>query len=97
MGLFSIYTGMIYNDIFSKSTNVFGSAWRVNFTGATVMDHKDLGLDPKYDYVQIPYPFGLDPAWQVDKYIHTFQLVVGKTQNFTKSEFKFQSRISISF
>lgn len=65
MGLFSIYTGMVYNDIFSKSTNVFGTSWSVNATEEILKEHKDWALDPKYDYSQIPYPFGMDPAWQV--------------------------------
>ncbi|XP_064102053.1 V-type proton ATPase 116 kDa subunit a 1-like isoform X1 [Macrobrachium nipponense] len=76
MSLFSIYTGIIYNDIFSKSFNVFGSHWSVgNSTNTTTpeeIDHlwykeKELTLDPRYRdiYVGDPYPIGFDPIWQI--------------------------------
>ncbi|XP_068157461.1 V-type proton ATPase 116 kDa subunit a 1 isoform X3 [Drosophila tropicalis] len=66
MGAFSMYTGLIYNDIFSKSLNIFGSHWRLSYNTSTVMENKLLQLNPNStDYVGDPYPFGLDPIWQV--------------------------------
>ncbi|XP_062559216.1 V-type proton ATPase 116 kDa subunit a 1-like isoform X5 [Armigeres subalbatus] len=66
MGVFSMYTGFVYNDIFSKSLNVFGSSWSINYNTSTVMSNKALQLNPaSQDYSGIPYPIGLDPVWQV--------------------------------
>ncbi|KAK1121595.1 hypothetical protein K0M31_010387 [Melipona bicolor] len=67
MGLFSIYTGIIYNDLFSKPLNIFGSSWNVTRL-KTDIDHnigiKDtISLTPDKDYVQTPYPMGMDPGW----------------------------------
>jgi V-type H+-transporting ATPase subunit a len=64
MGCFSMYTGFIYNDIFSKSLNIFGSGWTINYNVSTVMENKALQLDPKYDFGRT-YPIGMDPVWQV--------------------------------
>ncbi|XP_013184612.2 V-type proton ATPase 116 kDa subunit a 1 [Amyelois transitella] len=64
MGIFSIYTGLIYNDMFSKSLNLFGSSWRNVYDNKTLMENAVLQLDPVDAYSQTPYPFGLDPAWQ---------------------------------
>lgn len=65
MGIFSMYTGFIYNDLFSKSVNIFGSHWNVpqekEWEGNKFME-----LDPKYHYKLTPYPVGLDPIWQVN-------------------------------
>nr|XP_014281847.1 V-type proton ATPase 116 kDa subunit a-like isoform X2 [Halyomorpha halys] len=66
MGLFSMYTGLVYNDIFSKSVNLFGSSWRQNYDRSTVLDNTMLTLNPSTDdYSTKPYPFGIDPVWQL--------------------------------
>lgn len=66
MGMFSMYTGLIYNDTFSKSLNIFGSNWLVNYNRSTVQHNRELQLDPNStDYVDYPYPFGMDPVWQL--------------------------------
>ncbi|XP_043589853.1 V-type proton ATPase 116 kDa subunit a1 isoform X2 [Bombus pyrosoma] len=67
MGLFSMYTGLIYNDIFSKSLNIFGSYWRINYNISTIVTNKELQLNPSdtEQYLQIPYPLGMDPVWQL--------------------------------
>ena len=72
MGIFSIYTGLIYNDVFSKSMNLFGSAWQVTEPESTIISHKNMMLQPaqrnsteESDYMGSPYPFGIDPVWQI--------------------------------
>lgn len=65
MGCFSMYTGLIYNDIFSKSLNIFGSNWKINYNTSTIMTNDALTLDPKDAYLNSSYPFGVDPIWQV--------------------------------
>uniref|UniRef100_A0A8C7RWJ6 V-type proton ATPase subunit a n=1 Tax=Oncorhynchus mykiss TaxID=8022 RepID=A0A8C7RWJ6_ONCMY len=74
MGLFSVYTGLIYNDCFSKSLNIFGSGWSVkamfksgNWTwDSTLRTNAFLTLDPIVPGVfNGPYPLGIDPIWNL--------------------------------
>ncbi|KMY89791.1 V-type proton ATPase 116 kDa subunit a1 [Drosophila simulans] len=79
MGIFSIYTGFIYNDVFSKSMNIFGSAWHMNYTRDVVQDEnlKYITLRPN-DTVYKTYPFGMDPIWQLADnkiiFLNTFKM-----------------------
>ncbi|KAG1458314.1 hypothetical protein G6F56_006423 [Rhizopus delemar] len=56
MGIFSIFTGAIYNDIFSLSLNLFKSGFDLpsNYTSTESVESIPNGN---------VYPFGLDPAW----------------------------------
>ncbi|TMW44882.1 hypothetical protein DOY81_010040 [Sarcophaga bullata] len=64
MGLFSCYTGLIYNDVFSKSMNIFGSTWTVRYNTSTVLENPQMQMNPEY-HVEGVYPLGLDPIWQL--------------------------------
>uniref|UniRef100_UPI00398EFEBB V-type proton ATPase 116 kDa subunit a 1 isoform X2 n=1 Tax=Pristiophorus japonicus TaxID=55135 RepID=UPI00398EFEBB len=74
MGVFSVYTGLIYNDCFAKTLNMFGSSWSPramfhpmgNWTDKTLQSNPNLQLDPAHPNVfSGPYPFGIDPIWNI--------------------------------
>eukprot|EP00931_Biecheleriopsis_adriatica_P007007 TRINITY_DN108339_c0_g1_i1.p1 TRINITY_DN108339_c0_g1~~TRINITY_DN108339_c0_g1_i1.p1 ORF type:complete len:834 (+),score=146.71 TRINITY_DN108339_c0_g1_i1:91-2592(+) len=65
MGLFAVYCGFLYNDMFSIGLSFFGSRWSpIPKTGKP---GEVVELAPLYDVKNEggpgPYPFGLDPAW----------------------------------
>lgn len=45
MGLFSMYTGFLYNECFSRSLNVFGTSWNVSAMDYTYVAGEDLFLN----------------------------------------------------
>jgi V-type H+-transporting ATPase subunit a len=69
MGIFSMYTGFVYNDIFSKSMNIFGTRWSVNMNKSQALENELVDLNPSFDYAGTPYFIGVDPVWQVQLFL----------------------------
>ncbi|KPM10125.1 hypothetical protein QR98_0086750 [Sarcoptes scabiei] len=87
MGAFSIYTGSIYNDVFAKGINVFGTSFKLpNHLNHT---NVDLSIDSLHKGTK-PYPFGVDPAWQLSEnkilFLNSFKMklsvILGVSQMF---------------
>lgn len=66
MGFFSIYAGVIYNDCFGKSINIFGSSWFVDRTEQEIIEGPpELALNPYNETTDQIYPLGIDPVWMI--------------------------------
>lgn len=78
--MFSCYTGLIYNDFFSKSLNVFGSSWNFHRDVSTLQESKGVELDPSRDFKGNPYLFGVDPVWQASEnkivFLNSFKMKI---------------------
>uniref|UniRef100_A0A674BU54 V-type proton ATPase subunit a n=1 Tax=Salmo trutta TaxID=8032 RepID=A0A674BU54_SALTR len=79
MGLFSVYTGAIYNECFSRGLSPFSSGWHVGpmfeneDATITFLINNFLSLDPNITGVFTgPYPFGIDPVWGMSNNHLTF-------------------------
>lgn len=59
MAVFSVFTGLIYNDVFSKSMTLFPSQWEWN-PPENYIEGTQISAKLKGDY---RYPFGLDWMW----------------------------------
>uniref|UniRef100_A0A8C4E478 V-type proton ATPase subunit a n=1 Tax=Dicentrarchus labrax TaxID=13489 RepID=A0A8C4E478_DICLA len=80
MGLFSIYTGAIYNECFSRGLTTFSSSWHVGpmfekniWNSSVLAENQYLSMDPVVSGVfTSPYPFGIDPIWGLSNNKLTF-------------------------
>ncbi|KAJ2718180.1 H(+)-transporting V0 sector ATPase subunit a, partial [Coemansia sp. Cherry 401B] len=57
MGIFSMFTGLLYNDIFSRAMGFFASGW------AWPTDQGGEGVTVEATKLDHVYPIGIDPAW----------------------------------
>lgn len=67
MGIFSVFTGIIYNEFFAVPLDLFGTRWK--YTASSPMA---CGIDNCADPAQVlppmkPYPIGFDPIWKTSK------------------------------
>jgi len=111
MGLFSIYTGFIYNEAFAVPLNLFGSRWQ--YTNASAMacglDNCEVPGDVRPPLA--PYPLGFDPVWKSSQsglvYFNSYkmklaivlgvsQMILGICLSYVNGHF-FRDRVDVLF
>ncbi|XP_026499484.2 V-type proton ATPase 116 kDa subunit a 1-like [Vanessa tameamea] len=66
MGLFTLYTGFLYNVFFSKSIVLVQPYWMNTYDLKTVESSQYITLNPVFE-TRAPYIFGVDPVWALAK------------------------------
>ncbi|XP_053624657.1 V-type proton ATPase 116 kDa subunit a 1-like isoform X2 [Plodia interpunctella] len=64
LGIFSVITGFLYNDIFSKGFRLMDAYWINTKTKADIEDNNHITLNAADPTGKFAYLFGLDPIWK---------------------------------
>lgn len=64
MGLFSIYTGLLYNEFFSVPLDLFGSRWKFTDESTMACGIDNCDVPAAVNNPIAPYPVGFDPVWK---------------------------------
>lgn len=64
MGLFSIFTGFIYNEFFAVPLDLFGSRWKFTEASAMACGIDNCEIPSAVKAPLSPYPLGFDPVWK---------------------------------
>jgi len=67
MGLFSIYTGFIYNEAFAVPLDLFGSRWQYTHASAMACGIDNCDVPAAVRPPLAPYPLGFDPVWKASE------------------------------
>eukprot|EP00871_Galdieria_phlegrea_P003893 jgi/Galph1/4504/GphlegSOOS_G3162.1 len=63
MGIFSLYTGLIYNEFFGVAMNIFGSRWKFTSSSLFACGIDNCSDPSKSEPPKSIYPVGFDPIW----------------------------------
>ncbi|KAG6457961.1 hypothetical protein O3G_MSEX010586 [Manduca sexta] len=66
LGVFSFFTGFVYNDYFGRGLVLSHSYWYNTYTEVDLANTEILELSPA-DATRKPYLFGFDPLWELSK------------------------------